>query len=527
MQLKRNVRAETPTQAPAASASGGTVGPRGPGGGIDTASRRMALLWLGTTGLLLVVLALLGLLLRLTQAWGVLPDMWFYAILTLHGTGMVAVVLMALASVVWYLVRDQLPLSVRVNALVYVLAVVGSVLVVITTVIGHFGTGWTFLYPLPTHPGPLPGWNPGWTWPFLIGLALVVVAYAIWCIDFLRAGIARFGNPGKLLGFDILTGKAQPGDPGTTNSTIIAGAVMAITGIFTALPGAIIVALMLANAADPAFVLNALVAKELIFFTGHMLVNFDIYLGAAIAYSVLPHYAKRPWKASRAVVGVLILTLFLIMLPYFHHLYMDFAQPVGLAILGQVGSYGSAIPVAVVTVFGGLLLVYRSGMRWRPAPLFIFAGFVGWIIGGVGALIDSTPAVNQYYHNTLWVPAHFHTYMALGAVLFLLGGVFHIVPDIVGQSLSDRIGKIAAVFILVGGWGVVGVFFASGALSVPRRYAFVPVSLFELLARIGAVAAIVVACGIVLILGDFIRVLLPALSNGLPRTSGSVGSRPS
>ncbi|MGH3495053.1 MAG: cbb3-type cytochrome c oxidase subunit I, partial [Sciscionella sp.] len=177
----------------------------------------------------------------------------------------------------------------------------------------------------------------------------------------------------------------------------------------------------------------------------------------------------------------------------------------------------SALPSAVVTIFGGVLLVYRSGMRWRPAPLFIFAALAGWTIGGAGALIDSTPGVNEYFHNTLWVPAHFHTYMALGAVLFLLGGVFHIVPEIVGKSMSDKVGRIAAIFILAGGWTVVLVFFASGALSVPRRYAFVPDMTFEILARIGTVAAFVVACGILLILGDFIRVVMPVLRGWRPR----------
>ncbi|MGH3573245.1 MAG: cbb3-type cytochrome c oxidase subunit I [Pseudonocardiaceae bacterium] len=471
----------------------------------------MTLIWLATGGLLLVLLALLGLLMRLTQGWGVLSPMWFYAILTLHGTGMVAVLLMTLSAVVWYLVRGELPLSWRVNALVFVLYLVGAVLVVITTLAGHFGTGWTFLYPLPDHPGPVPGWNPGWIWPFLIGLALVVVAFLLWALDFLRAGLVRFGNPAKLLGFDILIGRSKPGAPGTSNNTIIAGTVIAIMGIFTAIPGAIVVALMLTQAADPAYNLNALMAKELIFFTGHMLVNFDIYLGAAIAYAVLPMYVKRPWKAARLVVAGLIATMFLLMLPFFHHLYMDFAQPVGLAIIGQIGSYGSGIPVAAVTAFTGTLLVYRAGMRWQPAPLFIFAAFAGWIIGGVGALIDSTPAVNEYLHNTLWVPAHFHTYMALGAVLFLLGGVFHVVPDIVGKEMSDRVGKIAATLILSGGWVVMLVFFASGALSIPRRYAYVPIWTYELMARIGAVAAFVAACGILLILGDFLRVIGPSL----------------
>jgi cytochrome c oxidase subunit I len=483
-------------------------------GGIDNAARWMTLIWLASGGLLLVFMALLGLVMRLTQGWGVLPDMWFYAILTLHGTGMWTVLLMTLSAVVWYLVRGELPLSWRVNALVFVLYLVGVVLVIVSTLAGHFGTGWTFLYPLPDHPGPVPGWNPGWIWPFLIGLALVVVAFLLWAMDFLRAGLARFGNPAKLLGLDILIGRSKPGDPGTSNNTIITGTVIAIMAIVTAIPGAIIVALMLGQAADPAYYsVNPLLAKELIFFAGHMLVNFDIYLGAAIAYAVLPRYAKRPWKAARLVVAGLIATMFLLMLPYFHHMYMDFAQPAGLAIIGQIGSYGSSIPVAVITAFTGMLLVYRSGMRWRPAPLFIFAAFTGWIIGGVGALIDSTPSVNEYLHNTLWVPAHFHTYMALGAVLFLIGGVFHVVPEIVGERMSEPVGKLAAALILTGGWVVMLVFFASGALSIPRRYAYVPIWANEVMARIGAVGAFVVALGILLILGDFLRVITPAVGS--------------
>jgi cytochrome c oxidase subunit 1 len=478
----------------------------------DEKARRMAVLWLVTGGTLLVVLALLGLLLRLTQALGVLPDQWFYAVLTLHGTGMVAVALMSLAVVLRYLVADQLPIVHKVNVINYVLTVVAAALVLIATLIGHFGTGWTFLYPLPDHPGPVPGWSANWAYLFLVAVALVAVAFALWSLEILYAGVRRFGNPGRMFGADILTGRSKPGDPNTTSPSIIAAGVMAIGGIMTVIPGAIVIVLMIINNIDRNFVFNALVAKELIFFAGHMLVNFDIYLGAGIAYAVLPHYVKRPWKASKVVVFAWWLTAVLIILPYFHHLYMDFAQPAGLAILGNIGSYASGIPTAVVTVFSGVLLVYRSGMTWRPAPMFIFAAFAGWIIGGTGALIDSTPAVNEYFHNTLWVPAHFHTYMALGAVMFLLGGVYHATPELTGQELSDRIGTVAARCILIGGWIVVLAFFASGAMSIPRRYAFVQVPIFQQMATVGLIGAIIVAIGALLILGDLFRVYLPGIA---------------
>lgn len=470
----------------------------------------MTVVWVATGGVLLAGLALLGLLLRLTQSAGVMTDQWFYAILTLHSAGMVAVTLMALAATVWFIVHGQLPLSVRVNALTYGLSVVGAVLVVISTLAGRFGTGWTFLYPLPDHPGPLPGWKSAAAYPYFIGVALVALAFAIWGVDILRAGIKRFGNPGRLLGLDILTGSRRPDDPEATTPTIIAATVMAFEGVLTVIPGAIIVVLMIfANATG--FTMPALFAKEMIYFTGHMLVNFDIYLGAGIAYAVLPKYANRAWPATKPVVIAWLATLVLIIFPYFHHLYMDFAQPAGLAIVGQVASYASALPSAVVTIFGGVLLVHRSGLRWRPAPLFIYAGFAGWTIGGTGALIDSTPSVNEYFHNTLWVPGHFHTYMAMGAVMFLLGGVYHATPMLTGRPLSERVGSLGAKCILVGGWIVVLVFFASGAMSIPRRYSFIPFSRFQTMATVGLVGACIAGLGVVLIAGDVLRIYLPGL----------------
>lgn len=482
----------------------------------NESARRMTVVWVATGGVLLAVLALVGLLLRLTQSTGVIPDKWFYALLTLHGAGMVAVTLMALAMTVWALLRNELPLRNSVSITMYALTVLAGLLVIVATVLGKFGTGWTFLYPLPEHPGPIPGWNTNWTYLYLIAVALVAVSFALWGFEILHAGIKRFGNPGRMFGLDIVTGHSKPGDPDTTNPTIIAAGVMAVEGIATIIPGALVITLMVIGNADPAIHFPALFIKELIYFSGHMLVNFDIYLGAAIAYAVLPVYAKRAWPAARTLIIAWWAIMVLVILPYWHHLYMDFVQPAGLSILGQIASYGSAIPSIVVTIFGGVLIVYRSGIRWSPAPLFIFVAFAGWAIGGTGALIDATPSLNEYLHNTLWVPGHFHTYMALGAVMFLLGGVYHATPLLTGRPLSERIGSIGAKFILVGGWIVVLTFFTSGALSIPRRYAYVPIPKFADAAMVGLAGACIAAVGVLLIAGDVLRVYLPSIRPTLP-----------
>jgi cytochrome c oxidase subunit 1 len=59
-------------------------------------------------------------------------------------------------------------------------------------------------------------------------------------------------------------------------------------------------------------------------------------------------------------------------------------------------------------------------------PSCFLIGVAGWAIGGFAAVVDSTIAVNKILHNTLWVPAHFHTYMLTGVVLFIFGFLFYL-----------------------------------------------------------------------------------------------------
>ncbi|HEY9286628.1 MAG TPA: cbb3-type cytochrome c oxidase subunit I [Candidatus Dormibacteraeota bacterium] len=428
----------------------------------DEGARVITYIWLVTGAVVLLLLALGGLLMRSSQAFGLASPRVFYGLLTFHGAGMVGTALMVLAAVYWYVMRKALPLSVAVMRVVYVVFMVGAVLIIASTLTG-FGTGWTFLYPLPAIPGPSPGWPVWGAVLFLVGLALVVVAYTIWCLDFLRAGLSRFGSLGRLLGVDLLFSNIQPG-PATTDPSIVAGTVVAIGGVVAAIPGAIVVILELLNIFIPDFKPSALLAKNLIFFAGHMLVNVQIYTGAGLAYALLPIYARRPWKASKVLVAGWLVAVVFVMLAFFHHLYQDFAQPNGVQVIGEIASFGVAFPPIVVTIFGAVLLVYRSGMRWNAAPMFLYAAFAGWAIGGWAAEVgDATPVINQYFHNTVWVPAHFHTYMALGVILFLLGGVYHVMPEITGRSMSETIGRRAGALVLIGGWG-------PGHLLVHRRH---------------------------------------------------------
>jgi cytochrome c oxidase subunit I len=470
----------------------------------DVESVLVIRVWLGTVASLLVVLALTGVVLRTLQALGggAVTDSFFYELLSLHGSGMIGVGLGTGVALLWFVLRHEMPFSIRVMRLYYGMSLTGIVVIVVAVFGGGYDSAWTFLYPLPGQPGGAAAWGPWAGFAFLVGLALIVLGFAAWCLDYLRAAIGRFGTLGQVLGFDVL--RSGHPEPGSTNPTVLAGVVVVITGLTACVVGAAIVVMMLVNLADPSFTINPLLAKNMIYFTGHTLANIQIYLGAGLLYSVLPANARRPWYAGRPVVIAWLVTLVVVMLAFFHHLYEDFAQPEAVQVIGNVASYVAALPPLTVTIFGGVLLVYRSGIRWTAAPIFMYAGMAGWAIGGWGAVLDSTPAVNQLFHNTLWVPAHFHTYMAVGEMFFFIGAVFHLVPEFAGRALDETTGRWAALLMAVGGYGLTSAWYASGALGEPRRYSLA-LPAYDWLAWLGVGFAAVAVLGALLVFFDLVR----------------------
>lgn len=99
---------------------------------------------------------------------------------------------------------------------------------------------------------------------------------------------------------------------------------------------------------------------------------------------------------------------------------------------------------------------------------------VGWVIGGIGAVIDATISNNFVLHNTLWVPAHFHTYNALGNVLFSLAFFYWFSKHYTNSKTNDRFSTLKLLFIVVGGIGFLLAFYVGGADSIPRRYSDYP-----------------------------------------------------
>ncbi len=438
-----------------------------------------------------LLLGLLGLLMRLDQGGLlVLPAAWFYRIMTLHGAGMVATILLAALGGLAAAVSATTHLNARVLWIVLVLHLIGTSFVILATVVGGFGAGWTVLYPLPSHGG---------IWPLSAAIAMyfgyvfIALGLLLFCMHMLYALAQAHGGLANVLALRYLfsfgrdTRSTLPRPP-----ELIAG-VISIDGIAAATAGIIYLIPMFAHAAGVMSV-NALFAKNVVLLFGHTMANLSIYVTAGLVYAALPIFTGRPWRTTWAVVCAWDLIIILMLANYSHHLYADFAQPLGLQLLAELGSYAVALPSFIVTVVGALTLIYRSGIRWTVAPTLLLLGVWGWVLGGLGAVLDATIPVNQVMHNTMWVPAHFHTYYLLGAVAFVWGYLFYMVRELTVDR-DVRPVRVAAWLYGIGGAGFIFMFFVAGGNSVPRRYA-VHLPEWQVYARIAVPFVILLALGL-------------------------------
>lgn len=470
---------------------------------------RVTLVWVLTALVLFPVLAILGLLMRTQQGgyFQAVPPEYFYAIMTLHGLGMVGLWFVAGAAGLSVLLASYVRPTVAVSWIAYGATLAGVVLLVAATLVGRLGVGWYFLYPLPFFSG---GTWPGWaTAALFMALAIMGVGWTLWTGDLLWA-IARRYPLSHALGWHYLRGDTTSEVP-----PIIIISTVSFIGVLAGLVAAVVILVLVGvERLGGGFTNDALLIKNLTFYFGHMLVNITMYFGVAMVYEVLPAYTGRPWKTNRLVVLAWNLVLLLVMFAYLHHLYMDFAQPQWLQVTGQLSSYLISVPAAVVTIFSTLVLLYGSTMRWRLPSLMLFLGVMGWAIGGVAAVIDSTVAVNTHFHNTLWVPAHFHTYYIMGVVLMILGTVFHLVTDLSKLPESGTLTRAIVGTVGVGGYGFVLMLYLAGVAGVPRRYSVYAqeVSVGTLYAKISLVFIAVLLVGALLYIWETWRRCVKALS---------------
>ncbi len=457
---------------------------------LDGGNRIAFNLYIITSVALFLLMMLLGLSMRMSQAtWLALPPDLFYRILSMHGAGMVGTTALATTAVMWFFLRKYVSLHLWAFMTNYVLFMLGALCIIFAIFADGYGALWTFLYPLPVRGLGL--WSPHAAALFMLGYLLIGVGMLVFYLDAAAAIIKVHRNLGRALGLHwLFGGSIDPDHP----KAVVASTMVIISNTLGILAGAVVLVMSMVNIFYPEMALNALMAKNLIYWFGHMYINATIYMGAIAVYELLPRYSGKPYPISRPFLWSWAASTLFVIIVFPHHLMMDYAEPHWALVMGQVVSWGAGFPVFLVTVYGALTNIYRSNMRWTmPSRLLILSMF-GWAAGIVPAILDGTIRINQVMHNTQWVPGHFHFYLLLGVLPMALALMFHVIgsrADAPPNTGADRLGFPVYV---IGGLIFVLAFLDAGHLSVARRMA-THLPEWTYTDKVGSIGALLVVLG--------------------------------
>ncbi|MFA5521826.1 MAG: cbb3-type cytochrome c oxidase subunit I [Castellaniella sp.] len=485
----------------------------------DRGASTGVLAYLVVAALVLLLMMIFGLLLRMEHAQFIeMGPLSFYKLMTVHGIGMVGIVGMAGAAIMWHFLSQYVSLSKGIMWLNLVLFLAGVLLILGGVFVGNFHGAWTFLHPLPSTS--MGTWGTGAAAAFLGGLLIIGVGFLLLHLDIARAVIARYGGLGAALGWPQLFG---PDDGNAPPPAVVASTMTTIVNLAGIVAGAVILIMMLVNLLFPGFAVDPLLAKALIYFFGHVFINSVIYMAVIAVYEILPRYTQRPWNSNKVFLASWTASTVMVLFIFPHHLLMDFAFPRWFLVMGHVIGYLNTFPILVVTGYGALMIVYRSGIRWDMCTRLLFISLLGWAAGAMPAFIDGTITVNYVMHNTLWVPGHFHTYLLLGMLSMVFGFMYYL-----GKPQQDThdasIDVLAYWAYVIGTLGFTLSFLYGGKISAPRRYA---VHLPEWLVpdRFAVFfAALLIAAVIVFLLRFFTR--LGYMGQDRPRASLVYGASP-
>ena len=418
-------------------------------------------------GVVFALMMIFGLIMRAAQGEMITLDpTLFYQILTAHGAGMVGTAGLTGAAILWYFLGRYVPLAPAIFHVFMGFFLLGVVLILGGIFVGGFGGGWTFLFPLPALSGG--AWEAGAAASFILGYTAIGIGFLLFYLEVGRQLIAVYGSFSRALGLPIAFGTedASDGPP----PAVIAAAAVTVFNTIGIVVGAAVLVSSLVNLYVPAFAVDALFAKNMIYFFGHVFINASIYMAVIAVYEIIPDYTGRPWKTTRLFVIAWLSVLLFVMAVYPHHLLQDMVMPGWMLVMGQVVSYFSGIPLLAVTAFSLCLYLRGSGIRWDLASALLVLGVAGWSVGSAPAIIDGMISVNKLMHNTQWVPGHFHIYLLLGEVAMSFGFMAWLVKSERETGLSGLDRGMLWTYV-VGAAGFTLMFLISGALSVPRRWA--------------------------------------------------------
>ena len=415
----------------------------------------------------LLVGATAALLLALTrwQAVHLLPDVWYYRLLGIHGMNMLIFFIIYFEmAVLWFagtVLLNARPAAPKLGWMNFGLMTVGTLLVEWAQWTGRADVLFTSYPPLKAHP------------LFYLGVILFAVGALLVVSQFFAT---------------ILIAKREKSYAGSMPLVVYGAVTAAIIAVITLLHGALIYiptflwSLGLIPSVDPQ------IYRMIWWGLGHSSQQINVAAMVAIWYLLGALTVGATVLNEKVSRSAFVLYILFISLASAHHLLVDpgfgpawkivnTSYFMYLAVLASM-VHGFTVPAGME--LGMRLRGFTQGLfGWlRRAPwgdpgfsALVLSIVVFGFFGGITGVTIGTEQINIIAHNTLRVPGHFHATVVSGTAVAFMGATYYLLPLIFRRKVAFWTLAKFQPYLFAGGLLLLefGMTFA-GSFGVPRRH---------------------------------------------------------
>ncbi|NCP18205.1 MAG: cytochrome ubiquinol oxidase subunit I [Erythrobacter sp.] len=389
----------------------------------------------------------------------VAPD-HFAELFSTHGTIMIFFVAMPLLiGLINFVMTQQLGARDMafpvLNQVSLGLTAAGAALVMISLLVGQFGTGGWTMYP--PYTGKI--FSPGegvdyWLWAILIsgmGSTLTGMNFAVTIFKHRAPGMHLMRMPlfcWTSLCVAIMLIYAMPAL--TVSSAMLALDRYADFHFFTNASGG-----------------NMMNYANIFWMFGHpevyilILPAFGVFSEISSTFSGKRLYGYTSLVIASMSIAVISFTVWL------HH-FFTMGQSAGVNIAFGIATMIIGIPTGV-KIYDWMATMWRGRVRITAPIVYLTGFFLLFVIGGLSGIILANPSIDYQVHNSTFLVAHFHNVIIPGVLYGMLAGIHYWFPKAFGFRLSETWGRRTAL-LFVGGFVFTFMpLYVLGLMGMPRR----------------------------------------------------------